>query len=184
MVTYLILRQQSHWGVNFIKKNLKPKKLGPTFNLTGRPTIARMTEDLRGQPHSVATVGSKNNMNSQVRSPPFSNKEVQDEDLIEEEKDLSPSSPETPQGHPRDQNRVWKGLRNRIMKGLRSLCCCCSATEEREQILDSNLAMTIVMMGSRFKLPFMRVEGPWWNHFYMKRPENGDSRQITELPLE
>ncbi|XP_059116398.1 sperm motility kinase X-like [Peromyscus eremicus] len=100
-------------------------------------------EDLRGQPHSVATAGSKNNMTSQDRSTPFSSKEAQDEGLIVQEKDLSPSSPETSQGHlsgrrqtaPRApfRKRIWKSLQSRIIKGLRSLCCCIP-TEKRERL--------------------------------------------------
>nr|XP_042131174.1 sperm motility kinase X-like isoform X3 [Peromyscus maniculatus bairdii] len=100
-------------------------------------------EDLRGQPHSVATAASKSNMTSQDRSPPFSSKEAQDEGPIVQEKDLSPSSPETPQGHlsgrsqtaPRApfRKRVWKSLQSRIIKGLRSLCCCLP-TEKREHL--------------------------------------------------
>ncbi|XP_059116404.1 sperm motility kinase X-like [Peromyscus eremicus] len=100
-------------------------------------------EDLRGQPHSVATAGSKNNMTSQDRSPAFSSKEAQDEGLIVREKDLSPSSPEIPQGHlsgrrqtaPRApfRKRAWKSLQSRIIKGLRSLCCCIP-TEKRERL--------------------------------------------------
>ncbi|XP_059116391.1 sperm motility kinase X-like isoform X2 [Peromyscus eremicus] len=99
-------------------------------------------EDLRGQPHSVATAVSKN-MTSQDRSPPFSSKEAQDEGPIVQEKDLSPSSPETSQGHlsgrcqtaPRApfRKRIWKSLRRRIIKGLRSLCCCIP-TEKRERL--------------------------------------------------
>ncbi|XP_059118174.1 sperm motility kinase X-like [Peromyscus eremicus] len=100
-------------------------------------------EDLRGQPLSVATAASKNNMTSQDRSTPFSSKEAQDEGLIVQEKDLSPSSPEIPQGHlsgrrqtaPRApfRKRIWKSLQSRIIKGLRSLCCCIP-TEKRERL--------------------------------------------------
>uniref|UniRef100_A0A8C9CS92 non-specific serine/threonine protein kinase n=1 Tax=Peromyscus maniculatus bairdii TaxID=230844 RepID=A0A8C9CS92_PERMB len=100
-------------------------------------------EDLTGQPHSVATAGSKNKMTSQDRSPPFSSKEAQDEGPIVREKDLSPSSPETPKGHlsgrsqtaPRApfRKRVWKSLQSRIIKGLRSLCCCLPM-EKREHL--------------------------------------------------
>ncbi|XP_028724692.1 sperm motility kinase X-like [Peromyscus leucopus] len=100
-------------------------------------------EDLREQPRSVATAASKSNMTSQDRSPPFSSKEAQDEGLIVQEKDLSPSSPETPQGHlsgrsqtaPRApfRKRIWKSLQSRIIKGLRSLCCCLP-TEKRERV--------------------------------------------------
>ncbi|XP_059114803.1 sperm motility kinase X-like [Peromyscus eremicus] len=100
-------------------------------------------EDLRGQPLSVATAASKNNMTSQDRSTPFSSKEAQDEGPIVQEKDLSPSSPETSQGHlsgrrqtaPRApfRKRIWKSLQSRIIKGLRSLCCCIP-TEKRERL--------------------------------------------------
>ncbi|XP_059108794.1 sperm motility kinase X-like, partial [Peromyscus eremicus] len=100
-------------------------------------------EDLRGQPLSVATAASKNNMTSQDRSTPFSSKEAQDEGLIVQEKDLSPSSPETSQGHlsgrrqtaPRApfRKRIWRSLQSRIIKGLRSLCCCIP-TEKRERL--------------------------------------------------
>lgn len=100
-------------------------------------------EDLRGQPHSVATAGSKNKMTSQDISPPFSSKEAQDEGPIVQEKDLSPSSPEIPQGHlsgrrqtaPRApfRKRIWKSLQSSIIKGLRSLCCCLP-TEKRERL--------------------------------------------------
>ncbi|XP_059108920.1 sperm motility kinase X-like [Peromyscus eremicus] len=100
-------------------------------------------EDLRGQPLSVATAASKNNMTSQDRSTPFSSKEAQDEGPIVQEKDLSPSSPEIPQGHlsgrrqtvPRApfRKRIWKSLQSRIIKGLRSLCCCIP-TEKRERL--------------------------------------------------
>ncbi|XP_059117517.1 sperm motility kinase X-like [Peromyscus eremicus] len=100
-------------------------------------------EDLRGQPLSVATAASKNNMTSQDRSTPFSSKEAQDEGPIVQEKDLSPSSPETSQGHlsgrrqtaPRApfRKRAWRSLQSRIIKGLRSLCCCIP-TEKRERL--------------------------------------------------
>ncbi|XP_059108776.1 sperm motility kinase X-like [Peromyscus eremicus] len=100
-------------------------------------------EDLRGQPLSVATAASKYNMTSQDRSTPFSSKEAQDEGPIVQEKDLSPSSPETSQGHlsgrrqtaPRApfRKRIWKSLQSRIIKGLRSLCCCIP-TEKRERL--------------------------------------------------
>ncbi|XP_052578489.1 sperm motility kinase X-like [Peromyscus californicus insignis] len=112
-------------------------------------------EDLRGQPHSVATAASKNNMTSQDRSPPFSSKEAQDEDLIVQEKDLSPSSPETSQGYfsgqcqiaPRApfRKRIWKSLKSRIIKGLRSLCCCLP-TEKRER-LGCNKILAVSLKG-------------------------------------
>ncbi|XP_052578506.1 sperm motility kinase X-like [Peromyscus californicus insignis] len=109
-------------------------------------------EDLRGQPHSVATAtASKNNMTSQDRSPPFSSKEAQDEDLIVQEKDLSPSSPETSQGYfsgqcqtaPRApfRKRIWKSLKSRIIKGLRSLCCC--LPREKRERLGCNKILTV-----------------------------------------
>ncbi|XP_036040099.1 sperm motility kinase X-like [Onychomys torridus] len=112
-------------------------------------------EDLRGQPHSVSTAGSKNNMTSQDRSPPFSSKEAQDEGPIVQEKDLSPSSPETSQGHlsgrsqtaPRApfRKRVWKTLQSRVIKGLRRLCCCLP-TEKRER-LGRNKILAVSLKG-------------------------------------
>ncbi|XP_059108777.1 sperm motility kinase X-like [Peromyscus eremicus] len=112
-------------------------------------------EDLRGQPHSVATAVSKNNMTSQDRSTPFSSKEAQDEGPIVQEKDLSPSSPETSQGHlsgrcqtaPRApfRKRIWKSLQSRIIKGLRSLCCCIP-TEKRER-LGCNKILPVTLEG-------------------------------------
>nr|XP_042120061.1 sperm motility kinase X-like [Peromyscus maniculatus bairdii]XP_042120062.1 sperm motility kinase X-like [Peromyscus maniculatus bairdii]XP_042120063.1 sperm motility kinase X-like [Peromyscus maniculatus bairdii]XP_042120064.1 sperm motility kinase X-like [Peromyscus maniculatus bairdii] len=107
-------------------------------------------EDLRRQPHSVPTAGSKNKT-SQDRSPPFSSEEAQDEGPIVEEEDLSPSSPETHQGQlsgqgqtaPRTpfRKRVWKSIQNKITKGLRCLCCCLP-TERREH-LASNQTLSV-----------------------------------------
>ncbi|XP_052578512.1 LOW QUALITY PROTEIN: sperm motility kinase X-like [Peromyscus californicus insignis] len=112
-------------------------------------------EDLREQPHIVAIGGSKNNMTSKDRSPPLSSKEAQDEDLIVQEKDLSPSSPETSQGYlsgrcqtaPRApfRKRIWKSLKSRIIKGLRSLCCCLP-TEKRER-LGCNKILAVSLKG-------------------------------------
>ncbi|XP_036040101.1 sperm motility kinase X-like [Onychomys torridus] len=112
-------------------------------------------EDLRAQAHSVAIAGSKNNMNAQDRAPPFSIMEPQDEGPIVQEKDLSPSSPETSQGHlsgrsqtaPRApfRKRVWKTLQSRVIKGLRSLCCCLS-TEKRER-LGRNKILAVSLKG-------------------------------------
>ncbi|OBS80021.1 hypothetical protein A6R68_21777, partial [Neotoma lepida] len=91
----------------------------------------------------MATVGSKNNMTSQNRSPSFSSKEAQDEGATVEDKDLSQSSPETPQCQtaPRApfRRRVWKSLRNNIMKGPRSLCYCLCWTEERQRIANNKI---------------------------------------------
>ncbi|XP_036040102.1 sperm motility kinase X-like [Onychomys torridus] len=102
-----------------------------------------LQEDLRAQPHSMATAASKSNMTSQDKSPPFSSKEAQNEGPIVQEKDLSPSSPETSQGHLSGQRqtaprapfrkRFWKSLQNRVIKGLRRLCCCLP-TEKRERL--------------------------------------------------
>ncbi|XP_036060377.1 sperm motility kinase X-like [Onychomys torridus] len=103
-------------------------------------------EDLSVQPHSVATAGSKYKT-SEDRSPPFSSIEAQDEGpIVEEDDHLSPFSPETTQGHLSGQGqtaprvplrkRLWKSIQNRIMKGLRSLCCCLP-TENRENVASS-----------------------------------------------
>ncbi|XP_027290723.1 sperm motility kinase X-like [Cricetulus griseus] len=105
-------------------------------------------EDLRGRPHSVTTAGSKNNLTSQDGLPPVSSKEAQGDGSTVQEKDLSPSSPETPQGQlggrcqtaPRApfKKRVWKSLQSRIIKGLRSLCCCLP-TETRERLANNKI---------------------------------------------
>lgn len=73
------------------KSNTPGEKMSPSL-----PQISPQ-EELREQPHSMTAAGPKNNMTSQDRPPPFSSKEAQGEGPTEQEKNLSPSSPETPQ---------------------------------------------------------------------------------------
>ncbi|XP_059114809.1 sperm motility kinase X-like [Peromyscus eremicus] len=148
-------------------------------------------EDLRGQPLSVATAASKNNMTSQDRSTPFSSKEAQDEGPIVQEKDLSPSSPETSQGHlsgrrqtaPRApfRKRIWKSLQSRIIKGLRSLCCCIP-TEKRERLgCNKILPVTLEGHGGSQGNRKTGLRGPS-THSVIVIPAN--CRQVYHEPLE
>lgn len=122
--------------------NMASEKTSPSL-----PQISPQ-EELRGQPHSMTAAGSKNNMTLQDRPPPFSSKEAQGEGPTKQEKDLSPPSPETPPGRINSQRqiaprvpfkrRVCKSLQSRIIKGLRSLCCC-QPTEKREHLANNKI---------------------------------------------
>uniref|UniRef100_A0A8C8W1U4 non-specific serine/threonine protein kinase n=1 Tax=Peromyscus maniculatus bairdii TaxID=230844 RepID=A0A8C8W1U4_PERMB len=130
------------------KLSLNVSKAGPNKSkskASSQEALSHHTpmEEVQCKDVNIPATASKSNTTSQDRSPPFSSKEAQDEGPIVREKDLSPSSPETPQGHlsgrsqtaPRApfRKRVWKSLQSRIIKGLRSLCCCLP-TEKREHL--------------------------------------------------
>ncbi|XP_040600897.1 sperm motility kinase X-like [Mesocricetus auratus] len=120
----------------------------PSENISSSLPQSPPQEALRGRSHNVTTAGSKNNMTSQDGLAPVPSKEAQDYGPSVQEKDLSPSSPETPQGHLSGQckiaprapfkKRVWKSLQNRSIKSLRSLCCCLS-TENRERLANNKI---------------------------------------------
>ncbi|KAL6036958.1 hypothetical protein STEG23_033492 [Scotinomys teguina] len=162
MCTSVSLAPESYFNLSPVEESKKPENQGsseddlsvdevinlPAENMGSSVPQTSPLEELRGQPHSVNTAASNNNMTPHNTSPSLSSNEAQDEDPIENESDVSPSHPETPQGHlsgrcqtaPRDhfRNRVWKSLRSTVLKGLRALCCCLPA-EKREHLGSSKI---------------------------------------------
>lgn len=109
--------------------NIPRGKMSPT------PLPTSPQQDLMRKLHIVTTAGSMDKMNFQNRLPQLSSKKAKGEGPAIKERESRSPSPKTAREHflrsrrqtapqPPFSRRVWKTLKNGVLKGLRTLCCC------------------------------------------------------------